>query len=74
YGKKTINLGKDIQNGENWFLSVADDIHYLNSHLGGYRRDLIKCHIKVDRRDVFWAKCRERTPEGVKKLVRKFKK
>lgn len=74
YGKKTINIGKDIQNGENWFLSIADDIHYLNSHLGGYRRDLIKCHIKVDRRDMFLAKCREKMPKGLKKLIHKLKK
>ena len=64
YGKKSINIGKDIQLGENWFLSIAEDIHYLNSHLGGGRRDLIRCHVKVRRKNKYVDKC-ERKAERI---------
>lgn len=74
YGKKSINIGRDIQNGESWFLSIADDIHYLNSHLGGTRRDLIKCHVRVHRKNAFFDKCEKKAVNILKKMVHKLKK
>lgn len=67
YGKKSINIGKDIQIGESWFLSIADDIHYLNSHLGG-RRDLIRCHVKVHRKNELVDKCERKAKNILRKL------
>ena len=60
YAKKTLTLGKNLQNGESWFLSIANDIHELNKNLGGYRRDLVECHVKMHRKSVFLDKCKRK--------------
>lgn len=60
YAKKSINIGKNMQIGESWFLSIADDIHDLNSHLGGERRDLVECQVKVHRKSAFLDRCEKR--------------
>lgn len=70
YAKKSINIGKDIQNGESWFLSIMDDVHELNTHLRGERRDLIECHVKVREKSIFWDKCKNKAKQMVKKLLR----
>lgn len=67
YAKKSVNLGKDIQNGEGWFLSIMDDVHELNSHLRGERRDLIECHVKVREKSIFWDWCKNKIKRIMKR-------
>lgn len=71
YAKKTINLGKNLQFGESWFLSIADDIHNLNGQLGRYRRELLECHVKVHQRSAFLDKCKNKIKRIVRKMIRK---
>lgn len=71
YAKKTINLGKNLQFGENWFLSIADDIHNLNGQIGRYRKDLLTCHVKVHQRSVFLDKCKNKIKRIVRSVIRR---
>lgn len=71
YAKKTINLGKNLQFGESWFLSIADDIHSLNGQLGRYRKDLLECHVKVHQRSAFLDKCKNKIRRILQKVIRR---
>lgn len=71
YAKKTLTIGKNMQNGESWFLSIAEDIHELNKNLGGYRRDLVECHVKMHRKSVFWDKCKRKMKRILHKVVQR---
>lgn len=50
YAKKSINLGKDMQAEENWFVSIVNDVHSLNGYLAGYDKELVTCHVKTERK------------------------
>lgn len=50
YEKKVYNLGKNMQHGENWFLSIVEGVHKLNTELGPHRRDLVECEVTMRRR------------------------
>lgn len=53
YEKKTVNIGKDMQNAEGWFLSIMDDVSRLNHDIGEYRRDLVECRVEMHRKSLF---------------------
>lgn len=53
YQKKAVNIGKNLQRNESWFLSIMDDVHRLNHELGEYRRDLVVCKVKMHRKSEF---------------------
>lgn len=60
YGKKVTNIGKNMQFGEQWFLSVMDDLNDLNHNLGPFNRDLVRANIKMYRKSNFFAKWKRR--------------
>lgn len=62
YEKKVINLGKNLQGGENWFSSIVKDIHTLNQEIGPHRRDLVECEIVTRRRPEDASKENEEQP------------
>lgn len=74
YEKKVTNLGKNLQNGESWFLSIMNDVNRLNHELGSRRRDLVECHVKMHRKSEFLDKCKRavKNPKmAVKKILKK---
>lgn len=71
YAKKTLCLGKNLQFGEPWFLSIANDVHNLNVQMGRYRKDLLECHVKVHQKSVFLHKCKNKIKRIVRKVIRK---
>lgn len=71
YEKKVTNLGKNLQNGEAWFLSIMDDVNRLNHELGSHRRDLVRCRVDMHRKSEFWEKC-ERAVKNPKRIVKKI--
>ena len=50
YEKKVYNLGKNMQHGESWFMSIVEGVHKLNQELGPHRRDLVECEVNMHRR------------------------
>ena len=50
YEKKCYNLGKNLQHGESWFMSIVEGVHKLNQELGPHRRDLVECEVNMHRR------------------------
>ncbi len=73
YVKKTFSIGKNLQNGESWFLSIVNDIQNLNVHLGPHRRDLVTCHVKTRRKSEVWEKCKRKVPAPLKRPLKKWK-
>lgn len=71
YEKKVTNLGKNLQNGEAWFLSIMDDVNRLNHELGSHRRDLVRCRVDMHRKSEFREKC-ERAVKNPKRIVKKI--
>lgn len=71
YAKQTLTLGKNLQNGESWFLSIAEDIHNLNRFLGGHRRDLVVCHVKMHRKSEFLDKCKNKLKRIAKRILKR---
>lgn len=77
YEKKVINLGKNLQMGEPWFLSIAGDVDKLNRTLGEHRRDLVECKVDMHRRSEFLDKCKRAVKNpgmAVKKIKAKMTK
>lgn len=50
YEKKVYNLGKNMQHGESWFMSIVEGVHKLNQELGPHRRDLVECEVNMHRK------------------------
>ena len=50
YEKKVYNLGKNMQHGESWFMSIVEGVHKLNQELGPHRRDLVECEVSMHRK------------------------
>ena len=50
YEKKVYNLGKNMQHGESWFMSIVEGVHKLNQELGPHRRDLVACEVSMHRK------------------------
>lgn len=71
YGKQSFNLGKNLQFGEGWFLSIVQDIHKLNGNIGGSKRDLVVCHVKMHRKSEFFEKCKNRLKHTAKRILKK---
>lgn len=71
YGKQTLTLGKNLQIGESWFLSIAEDIHNLNRFMGGHRRDLVVCHVKMHRKSEFLDKCKNKLKRIAKRILKR---
>jgi hypothetical protein len=72
YEKKVINIGKDLQNGESWFLSIMEDVDRLNRELGPDNRELVECHVKMHRKSLFWIKVKNnlRHPRAAAKKLK----
>lgn len=51
YEKKVYNLGKNMQHGESWFMSIVEGVHKLNQELGPHRRDLVECEVSMHRKN-----------------------
>lgn len=77
YEKTVINLGKNLQNGESWFMSIMNDVHRLNHELGSHRRDLVECRVDMRRKSEFVDRLKRavKNPKmAAKKIVAKVKK
>lgn len=77
YEKTVTNLGKNLQNGESWFLSIMKDVNRLNHELGSHRRDLVECRVRMHRKSEFLDKCKRaiQNPKmAMEKLYCKFLK
>lgn len=72
YEKKCYNLGKNLQHGESWFMSIVEGVHKLNQELGPHRRDLVECEVKMHRRSEFLDKVK-RVVKNPRLLVTKVK-
>jgi SAM-dependent methyltransferase len=76
YCKKVTNIGKNMQYGEPWFLSVMDDLNVLNDNLGPHRRDLVRCNIKMHRKSEFidrWKRRLANPQASLHNFINKFK-
>lgn len=71
YEKNVFNLGKNLQNGESWFMSIMHDINRLNHEIGEHRRDLVECRVKMRRRNEFLDRV-VRVLKDPKRIVRKI--
>ena len=71
YAKKTLCLGKNLQFGENWFVSIAEDIHNLNCQIGRYHKDLLECHVKVHQKNVFLYKCKNKIKRIARRMIQR---
>lgn len=74
YQKKVVNIGKNLQHNEPWFLSIMDDVHHLNQELGGYRRDLVVCRVKMHRKNEFLERCKSKFQNSAKAMEQIHKK
>lgn len=76
YEKKTWNIGKNIQGGEGWFLSIINDIVRLNHEIGWFRRDLVVCSVKMHRKSLFLDKHKgvDRYLTNISDTLRKVKR
>lgn len=73
YAKKTITIGKNFQKGEEWFVSIINDIQFLNAHLTEDIRGLVECHVDTRRKGAYLELCKKMT-RFRKKVVRKIRK
>lgn len=76
YEKHVIHLGKKIQNGEPWFLSIMREIDRQDEEMGTEHRELVECHVKMHKKSAFWTKVKNnlRHPKAaVKKVIHRLK-